>query len=178
MFKKGDKVLYKKQHPGIILRIHSSRSACVEILSGPIKGVHPALLFKNLIRETSAYRGVRKPGEPKWNDAINFAKRNPTTGKQQRDTRRARELGAEGSHTLKEWLCLVENVDFRCVFCKEKKKLTRDHIVPLICGGTDYIDNIQPLCQSCNSKKGARTLRPDDWMEIARDGIRPYQSIG
>lgn len=49
-FKKGDKVLYKKQHPGIILRIHSSRSACVEILSGSIKGVHPALLFKNLIK--------------------------------------------------------------------------------------------------------------------------------
>ena len=49
-FKKGDKVLYKKQHPGIILYTYSSQSACVEILSGPIKGVHPALLFKSLTK--------------------------------------------------------------------------------------------------------------------------------
>ena len=49
-FKKGDNVLYKKHQPGIILYIHSSSSACVEILEGPMKGIHPALLFKHLTR--------------------------------------------------------------------------------------------------------------------------------
>ena len=34
-----------------------------------------------------------------------------------------------------------------------KKKLTVDHIVPVSLGGKNTIDNLQPLCLTCNSKK-------------------------
>lgn len=67
--------------------------------------------------------------------------------------RYARERKAEGSHTLEEWNSLKEKYGQKCVGCREIKPLTKDHIVPLSVGGTDYITNIQPLCRNCNSRK-------------------------
>ena len=76
--------------------------------------------------------------------------------------RQIRKLNAEGSHTQKEWLILKSKYNFICPSCFLKEpfiKLTEDHIVPLIDGGTDYIENIQPLCQSCNSKKARKVIK-------------------
>jgi 5-methylcytosine-specific restriction endonuclease McrA len=67
--------------------------------------------------------------------------------------RYARQKNAEGSHTLEEWQDLCKKANYLCVNCGENKKLTKDHIKPLSEGGTDYIENIQPLCRNCNSRK-------------------------
>ncbi len=67
--------------------------------------------------------------------------------------RYARERGAEGSHTLEEWKSLKTKFNNKCALCKEDKPLTKDHIIPLSQGGTDFINNIQPLCRNCNSRK-------------------------
>lgn len=72
--------------------------------------------------------------------------------------RRARKKGAEGSHTIQEWLNLCVKYNNRCLRCKKERVLTRDHIVPLIKGGTNFITNIQPLCRSCNASKGTKTI--------------------
>jgi hypothetical protein len=64
------------------------------------------------------------------------------------------EKATKGSHTLKEWNDLKKKFNNRCAFCFKEKKLTKDHILPLIAGGSDYIKNIQPLCRECNSRKG------------------------
>ena len=39
-----------------------------------------------------------------------------------------------------------------CIVCG-KPSDTIDHIVPISCGGTNDIENLQPMCRSCNSKK-------------------------
>lgn len=81
--------------------------------------------------------------------------------------RRALKKGAEGSHTLKEWETLKAQYNYTCPCCKNKepfenqkyKNLTIDHIIPLIKGGSHNIENIQPLCQSCNSSKNSKIIK-------------------
>lgn len=75
--------------------------------------------------------------------------------------RRARKLNAEGSYTQEEWENKKAQYQYTCPACDKSEpeiQLTADHIVPLIKGGTNYIDNIQPLCQSCNSRKHTKTI--------------------
>jgi 5-methylcytosine-specific restriction endonuclease McrA len=61
------------------------------------------------------------------------------------------------SHTKLEWEQLLIKTGNICLCCKEKKKLTKDHIIPLSKGGTDQISNLQPLCQDCNTHKWTKT---------------------
>lgn len=45
---------------------------------------------------------------------------------------------------------------YRCLKCGTHKDLTIDHIIPTSKGGENTIENMQTLCHSCNSSKGAR----------------------
>lgn len=70
--------------------------------------------------------------------------------------RRSRMKAVVGSHTLKEWKNIKEYYNHMCLCCKKFEpeiKLSQDHIIPVSRGGTDFIDNIQPLCTLCNSIK-------------------------
>lgn len=71
--------------------------------------------------------------------------------------RRARKAGAPGSHTLAEISDLLAAQNNCCAYCGAAGKLTVDHKVPLVRGGSNYADNLQWLCRSCNSSKRDKT---------------------
>lgn len=58
------------------------------------------------------------------------------------------------SRTLRK--TIFERDAYRCVRCGDWHSLEIDHIVPLIEGGGDELENLQTLCRMCNSKKGGR----------------------
>ena len=75
--------------------------------------------------------------------------------------RRARKYAVGGSHTTEQWEAVKAHYNYTCLCCKRREpeiELTRDHVVPLKQGGSDSIDNIQPLCARCNSKKSTKTI--------------------
>lgn len=67
--------------------------------------------------------------------------------------RRARQRQCVGSHTVSEWRAVLAASRSRCVECGVNGRLTKDHIVPLSRGGTDFAYNLQALCRSCNARK-------------------------
>lgn len=71
--------------------------------------------------------------------------------------RRARKLEAEGSHSISEIAELLHKQGQRCAYCGSCQSHSLDHMTPLSRGGSDYIENLQWLCKSCNSRKKDKT---------------------
>ena len=75
---------------------------------------------------------------------------------------KARKRNAIGNHNFGEWELLKKQYNFICPACSRQEpqiKLTEDHIVPLSKGGSDNIENIQPLCISCNVRKHTKIIK-------------------
>lgn len=61
--------------------------------------------------------------------------------------------------TLNQWKALCAQYGNRCLNCGDTDaELCIDHIKHFSDGGTNSINNIQPLCRRCNSKKWKQTV--------------------
>lgn len=73
--------------------------------------------------------------------------------------RRAKKKDVIGGHfTQKQFSELCNYYNNRCLCCgRGDVKLSADHVIPLGPPYSDEISNIQPLCLTCNQKKGVAT---------------------
>lgn len=64
-----------------------------------------------------------------------------------------------------EWRALrqlvFERDGYLCRYCDSSEDLTCDHVVPLVRGGTNDIENLATACRPCNSSKGDKLL--EEW---------------
>lgn len=83
---------------------------------------------------------------------------------------RMRAARAKGTHTKLEWQLLILACGKRCVRCGREGRVERDHIEPVYQGGSDGIENIQPLCAWCNASKGPenKDFRPAGWRVLCQ----------
>jgi 5-methylcytosine-specific restriction endonuclease McrA len=96
-----------------------------------------------------------------------WRKLNPERHAMHEQKRRAKKACSPGSYTVAEWLALCVSYGEVCLRCGASDvSLTVDHVTPLHHGGSNLIDNIQPLCGPCNSTKGTRSEDYRiDWMD-------------
>lgn len=63
---------------------------------------------------------------------------------------------------------LARTGDSSCRSCGSTEDLTVDHILPRSRGGGNERENLQALCRTCNSSKGARTM--EEWLQASPAG--------
>lgn len=74
----------------------------------------------------------------------------------QHKTRVRRQCSVVGSYTTEHWNMLCKWFGNVCLSCDQAKSLTVDHVIPIFHGGANTIDNLQPLCESCNKSKSIK----------------------
>jgi hypothetical protein len=132
---------------------------------------HPGILEKGIallskwkkdnaekVREADQLRKI-KNFEKNKKHSREWFKRNPEKNVEYCNARRTKIKNAEGRITAKEWKELKQKYNNTCLCCKKRNiSLTLDHIIPLELGGPNIIDNAQPLCKSCNSRKHIKII--------------------
>lgn len=114
---------------------------------------------KSREKRRDAVRAAGRKHSKKWKQA------NQPKVRQQERRRRALKLGAEGQHTPDDVKRIREMQRDRCACCRVplRRKGQIDHITPLAAGGSNWPNNLQLLCRTCNTSK--RASDPIDFMQ-------------
>lgn len=111
--------------------------------------------------KAKAMRAAQYRADPeRWKKAVQqWASENPDRVTVYRRNRKARLKAGGGCLTIEDWQEIKTRYSHRCACCKKhdnESPLTMDHIWPLSKGGRHHKSNIQPLCRSCNARKGSK----------------------
>lgn len=90
-----------------------------------------------------------------------WRKNNPWAARLIRHRRRCRIAKLVDTLTASEWIALLEKYGYKCLKCGKQAPdivLSIDHVVPIAKGGSNTIENVQPLCTRCNAKKFTKII--------------------
>lgn len=110
---------------------------------------------RNSVKNAEAKRNWRAKNAERVRQAFrNAYAKNPVRFKLRVYRRRS-----AGNLTYLEWQEILQRFGNICLRClKSKVKLTIDHVKPISKGGETTVDNVQPLCLSCNMYKRDREV--------------------
>lgn len=94
-------------------------------------------------------------------------RRNPSANIARVNRRRARIKSVGGSYTASEWQAMCNWFGGVCLYCGLTCSLTVDHVIPILKGGSNSIENLQPLCIKCNQRKRIETIDYRDPDQLA-----------
>lgn len=140
-----------------------------------LKIAHKAWRDKNRekLRAISRKKYAETPVEKNSARMQEWRLKNPFKAAATIHRRLARKRKSEGSHTADDLKIIIDKQNYLCAnphchYDLRECVKSLDHKVPLSRGGSNWPDNLQWLCLSCNSRKG--TLLLSDW--IAREAER------
>jgi len=84
----------------------------------------------------------------------------PTAAERQARYRARKKLSDTEWYSLRE--AVFERDGYACTYCGATEDLACDHVIPLIQGGTNDMENLTTACRSCNCEKSGRT--PEEWL--------------
>jgi 5-methylcytosine-specific restriction endonuclease McrA len=78
-----------------------------------------------------------------------------------------------GEFNLNDWFQLLKIWGHKCAYCGHHDLLlTKDHMIPLVRGGSHDVSNIVPACKRCNSSKSARTVEEYyQWLNTVKPNL-------
>ena len=109
-------------------------------------------------------RSYAKLKEKRSEGARQYRKKNPELIAALKRGYKAKKRGAEGYHTAADILRLFGEQNGTCAACPGEiaNGYHVDHVEPLSAGGSNWPDNLQLLCPTCNLSKGAKPMA--EWL--------------
>lgn len=95
-----------------------------------------------------------RPARTRTNVA--YMKAHPEKVSEWQHRTRAKRLSRPGDHTSEQWIARVTFWGWKCRYCGvelDAKTLTKDHMIPLARGGSNWASNLVPACLDCNKAK-------------------------
>ena len=86
--------------------------------------------------------------------------------KQEETETKKKERRSRKKFDTSDFKSIGERDGFNCAFCGTYEDLEVDHVIPVSKGGSNDLDNLQLLCKTCNTSKGAK---PNELAKLERE---------